>query len=194
MNYKIDKVTLPLEIRLLYYEGIVIIGIHAVEQLEKWRERFQELLIFLIEQENVVEGLIIVISSRWDRVWWRQQVNNLAGKSCALDSKKEVAHGCWTAERKIVGSFTDLCYTSRNIVVFHVAWVRSLHLVWMEKISPFIWTSYVREKPASCVRNARGRHYCVHNAHQSEETMCHHTRRLTSMSTISAPFFCRSSR
>jgi hypothetical protein len=64
MNHKIDEVTLPLEIRLLYYEGIVSICIHTVEQLEKRRERFQELLIFLIEQENVVEGLIIIISSR----------------------------------------------------------------------------------------------------------------------------------
>jgi hypothetical protein len=64
MNHKIDEVTLPLEIRLLCYEGIVSICIHTVEQLEKRWERFQELLIFLIEQENVVESLIIIISSR----------------------------------------------------------------------------------------------------------------------------------
>ena len=64
MNNKIDEVTLPLKIRLLCYKGIVSICIHAVEQLGKWRERIQELLIFLIEQKNVVEGLIIIVNSR----------------------------------------------------------------------------------------------------------------------------------
>jgi hypothetical protein len=64
MNHKIDEVTLPLKIRPLCYKGIVSICIHAVEQLEKWRGGFQELLIFLIDQKNIVEGLIIIVSSR----------------------------------------------------------------------------------------------------------------------------------
>jgi hypothetical protein len=106
----------------------------------------------------------------------------------------KVGDGCWCAERLAISFFCDVRDSCGNVAILGVARVECLDLAWMKHVCSFMWAAHIRKKPV--IISTLDVMILVRKpvSNQSEATMCHQTLRLSSTSTISAPFFRLSSR